>query len=166
VTITRVYDNIFNTLINYVTEGLIAEQTGVSYQWLDCENNYAIIPGEQEGLFSPSSNGTYSVMLTNASCSDTSSCIQVTNVGIKDGIGARGLLVYPNPTSNSLTIEFTENQEAVLIEVFDLSGSQILQLNEERGLFFTIDLGDNAIGSYFIHITTKEFSEVVEVLKR
>lgn len=161
-----IFSNGLNSFINYVEGALLAEETGVTYQWLDCEENFAIIPGEQGQSFSPSSNGEYAVWLSNATCSDTSNCIQITNVGIKDGQTASGLLIYPNPTLNVLTIEFMHSQRDIQIEVFDVLGSRILWQEESEGKFYQLDLGEHAAGTYFIHITTKEFAEVVEVLKQ
>ena len=52
-----------------------------SYQWLDCNNNYGILVGEDDYQLNASSNGSYAVEITyNNGCVDTSSCYIVGNI--------------------------------------------------------------------------------------
>lgn len=58
---------------------LTAEMNGASYQWLDCDNNYAEIPGETNQSYTASVVGHYAVKITFSNlCEtierDTSSC--------------------------------------------------------------------------------------------
>ncbi|MGB0807178.1 MAG: LamG domain-containing protein, partial [Salibacteraceae bacterium] len=48
-----------------------------SYQWIDCSVNLPII-GEQDSIFAPLQNGSYAVVITNGTCTDTSSCVSYT----------------------------------------------------------------------------------------
>ena len=48
-----------------------------THQWLDCDNNYAAIPGETSQNFTPSTNGNYALELTQDGCSDTSECYSI-----------------------------------------------------------------------------------------
>ncbi|MFN6946056.1 MAG: hypothetical protein ACK4ND_13990, partial [Cytophagaceae bacterium] len=57
---------------------LTANSTGASYQWLDCDNNYAIISGESGQNFTASATGNYAVEITKNGCTDTSACEAVT----------------------------------------------------------------------------------------
>ena len=60
---------------------LTADQNSATYQWLDCDNNYAVINGETNQAFSVSASGSYAVEITFVSCSgtqvDTSMCAYV-----------------------------------------------------------------------------------------
>jgi len=63
---------------------LTADQAGVSYQWLDCDNGYAVISGETNQTYSPTATGNYAVQVTSGGCSDTSACFTVSIVGLED----------------------------------------------------------------------------------
>lgn len=46
----------------------------VSYQWVDCDNNFTLIPGETNQSYTATTAGNYAVMVTVNGCSDISSC--------------------------------------------------------------------------------------------
>jgi len=65
--------------VNQIGSLLTAVMSGASYQWLDCENNYAVINGETSQSYTPSMTGYYAVEISNTnSCGtidiDTSTC--------------------------------------------------------------------------------------------
>ena len=67
---------------------LTAEMNGAGYQWLDCDNNYAEIPGETNQWYTASVVGHYAVRITFSNACDaveidTSSChlVQIMDVG-------------------------------------------------------------------------------------
>ncbi len=66
---------------------LIAEFGGISYQWLDCNNNFSPIPGATNQAFTATSEGNYAVKITFSDLcegflADTSSCHQVAFVDL------------------------------------------------------------------------------------
>tara|TARA_B100000767_G_scaffold275627_1_gene313830 strand:+ start:52 stop:1620 length:1569 start_codon:yes stop_codon:yes gene_type:complete len=69
-----------------LTDQLVSAANGASYQWLDCNNNYSAIPGENSQSFSPSSNGSYAVQIYEVGgiCVDTSACYTISVVGISE----------------------------------------------------------------------------------
>lgn len=133
---------------------LMAQDTGVSYQWLDCDDGHAPISGETGQSFKPSSSGDYAVEVSANGCTDTSSCHSVQNVGIEEG-GADGqeLSIAPNPTNGELQIRFGALREDVTLRVMDLTGRVIerrhydarsrirYRIEGEPGLYF-IELED------------------------
>lgn len=74
-------DLTINSIDNTVTDNgngtYTANMTGVTYQWLDCNNGNAIISGETAQTFIPSGSGDYSVEINNNGCLDTSNCFNV-----------------------------------------------------------------------------------------
>ena len=86
-------DLTINSIDNTVTDNgngtYTANMTGVTYQWLDCNNSNAIIGGETSQTFIPSGSGDYSVEINNNGCLDTSACFNV--------VSAPG---YINPAMN------------------------------------------------------------------
>jgi Leucine-rich repeat (LRR) protein len=73
----------FSTNVSQSGVVLTAAQAGASYQWLDCDNNYAIIGGATDQSFTPAVTGNYSVEITTSACSDTSACYSVSYLGLE-----------------------------------------------------------------------------------
>ena len=63
---------------------LTADQTGATYQWLDCDNNYAVINGETNQSYTPAVTGNYAVEVNMNGCIDTSACFLVDYTGIEE----------------------------------------------------------------------------------
>ena len=92
---------------------IVANASGVSYQWIDCSDN-SIIAGETNQSFSASSNGDYAVIISDGSCTDTSDCVTVTTVGVESLLMENSIVVYPNPSDNGLfTVDLSEIIETV-----------------------------------------------------
>ncbi|SFT47391.1 Por secretion system C-terminal sorting domain-containing protein [Lishizhenia tianjinensis] len=68
----------FNTNILNTGSALTALETGVTYQWIDCDNGNAVISGETNQTFTPTASGNYAVILTNGSCTETTGCTAFT----------------------------------------------------------------------------------------
>ncbi len=51
--------------------------SGTSYQWLDCNNGFAVIPNETNQSYTPAVSGNYAVIVFQNTCRDTSDCIAV-----------------------------------------------------------------------------------------
>ena len=60
---------------------LLSQSSDAQYQWLDCANENAPIPGETGQLFSPSSNGSYALEVQENGCTTTSACYDITGLG-------------------------------------------------------------------------------------
>jgi len=97
---------------------LTANASGAGYQWVNCNNSFAIIAGETHQSFTASANGNYAVIVTQGSCSDTSTCVQITTVGITS-IQKEDIYIYPNPTSNELIIEMKDNKNIICFEIYN-----------------------------------------------
>ncbi|MGB1075792.1 MAG: PA domain-containing protein [Flavobacteriales bacterium] len=83
-------DSIVTTDLTYFSEEaavfdlsiqLLSQSNGAQYQWLDCENENAPIPGETGQLFSPSTNGSYALEVQENGCTTTSACYDITGLG-------------------------------------------------------------------------------------
>ncbi len=121
--------------------------SAATYQWLDCDNNYAAIPGETNQTFTATVPGNYALVTTMYSCTDTSACYHLDDTGLSELDGS-GLLIYPNPTSGMLSIEATGSVPVTNVEVIDLNGRQIL--HEEVNGFFVQTRIDAGAGTYIV----------------
>lgn len=119
---------------------------GDSYQWLDCGNQKAEVTGETNMIFTPSTPGSYAVVVSNGACKDTSNCFDVisTNVG---QIQSEEISFFPNPSNGKIQI-LADNVE--LVELFDINGKLIQTYNSVNHL----DLSGHLPGSYWIVIKT------------
>ena len=67
--------------INQIGNQLTAEQSGATFQWLDCDDNYAVINGETNQSYTATTTGNYAVQITQQDCFgvmiDTSTCVNV-----------------------------------------------------------------------------------------
>lgn len=71
VTVTTV-----NTSVSQSGNTFTANTTGAAYQWMDCSSNTPI-PGATSQSYTATANGSYAVIVTQNSCSDTSLCYNI-----------------------------------------------------------------------------------------
>ncbi len=153
--------DMINPTVSFDTDGvtLVADNVGSSYQWIDCATGNAI-PGATGATFTPSSNGSYAVIIDFKGCIDTSSCQTVSSVGIED-ITFEDLVVYPNPSMTGVfKIKYTG--QITEVEVFDMLGRVIMlpvNLTEK-----VIDGTELASGKYMLRFYTDQGVTVKEVL--
>ena len=147
-----------NTVDTSVTQPndstLIANDSGATYQWINCINNEAIV-GQTNQTFQATANGNYAVIVTENGCSDTSSChnLEFTGVGITENNPAAFTLIYPNPSNGKFQITgdaFRLNKN-YNIKIYNIIGKTIYQ-SVITGPKSDIDLSNQAKGIYFIRI--------------
>lgn len=135
---------------------LIADDSTLSYQWLDCQNAYAPIAGDTNQTFIAIQNGSYAVELTNSlGCIDTSNCISIINVGIAtQNESLNDIEVYPNPTKGSLFINLNNTQRDYAFRLFSIYGqlvqSKIITNSNSKELIF-----EGPTGIYLLEISNK-----------
>jgi hypothetical protein len=79
---------------------LMANAINAYFQWIDCDNNFAHIPGAVFQQFTPTVNGNYACIVTQYGCSDTTICVPITTVG-NSAIDEESILrVHPNPSAD------------------------------------------------------------------
>lgn len=127
-------------------------QPGPSKQWVDCNNNYAAIPGAIGKSFTPTQNGSYALILTdptNSICADTSACFNIISVGIEETTIQKSTNIYPNPTTGIFTLEVRGDIKYNIVQVFSLEGKllkeQSIQSKQEL-----IDVSNLSSGIYFV----------------
>ncbi len=136
---------------------LTAVADGVNYQWLDCDNGFAKVPGETSKKYDVTKKGTYAVELGNQWNTDTSSCIEM-NLGIRNNMPA-DVLIYPNPNQGRFMLDLGSIVDDVqFVSVTDVNG-KLLYMNVSVTKTMDIDLRDQiSSGVYFIRIVGSDFS--------
>lgn len=131
-----------------------SQQQGATYQWINCDNKQPI-SGENKRIFTPKSTGNYSVIVSSSSCSDTSSCINVSLTGVNNPISSSVTIsIYPNPNNGKFVIESNEINSNYDIIITDMIGKLVFEQHNQNQKS-EIDLGVITSGSYFIQIKTE-----------
>lgn len=136
-----------NNNINLSGHQLNAVASGAQYQWLNCGNGYATVPGATGQTFSPSADGAYAVAITVNNCTDTSSCIIYSTLGVNEAVKTT-ISIAPNPVKDFLEIHAGEPVRSV--EVTDLFGKkQCIQFVENK-----VGLTALSTGVFLVSVTT------------
>jgi len=154
---TQTQNVVYTPIDNSVTQNnevLTVNATGYTYQWIDCDNNNNAIPGETGQSFTATANGNYAVIISNGTCSVTSDCVSVSNLGIQT-LGSHNFRLYPNPTDGMFNIDLNKQYNEIEITVYNILGQNIftqtyknvqfisLQPNLKRGVFYVAIKADN-----------------------
>ena len=152
-----------NTSLDGLT--LTAINSNATYQWLNCNTNFGIISDETNQTFTATTNGNFAVELTENGCVDTSSCVEITTVGILENTFCQEINVFPNPTSGKVRITFEEALNNAEITLTDLQGrivfTQKLDVTKEALLEIEGDAG-----VYFLTIKTPNEKSLVKLVKK
>ncbi|MFT5779357.1 MAG: hypothetical protein ACI837_002315, partial [Crocinitomicaceae bacterium] len=99
-------DSTSTTVITLITTDGSATQTGLTltantagatYQWLDCDNGFAPIPGATSQSYTAIANGNYAVAVTENGCTVNSACFAYTTIGIDEYDLGTAFSIFPNP---------------------------------------------------------------------
>ena len=132
---------------------ITANQSGLMYKWLDCNNGNMPIPGETNQSFTATTTGSYAVELTDMnSCTVTSNCVDINSLSI-EGLRKNNFVVYQNINSNTIHVEAKKNLK-YSINIYSIAGNKMtkeifynqsiikLPMNYKSGLYiieFKID---------------------------
>ncbi len=140
-------------------DGTITASSGASYQWIDCDSGLAIV-GETNQTLTVTANGSYAVVVSNGTCSDTSACAVIDYIGIKE-LAETAVQLMPNPTRDNVTI--TMSVASAMLEVRDAQGKLMVVKAITSGE--QVDLSQAEVGVYFFTIKTANGSVVKRVVK-
>ncbi len=129
--------------------------------------NGVAIPSANSQQYNVTQNGIYTVVYTNRfNCSKTSNSITINNVGVNEIANEFGVMVYPNPVSDELTVsgfQFTVNDE---IKIVDVVGKNIysekIKILTSYLKLQTSHLED---GVYFLEIISSNKKSVSKIIK-
>jgi hypothetical protein len=139
---------------------ITANQTGATYQWIDCGTGLAIA-GETNMSYTATANGNYAVEIMMAGCADTSACVAITSVGI-DNISAKNTVsIYPNPSNGLYKVELNDNS---LVVVTNILGETVINERMSKGTQ-KINIQDQPNGIYLLKVTTGNSQQMIKVIK-
>jgi hypothetical protein len=129
---------------------LKSNQSGATYQWINCETNEAIA-GETNQSFFASEIGSYAVIVGLNACTDTSSCAYVSwiSLDLENKQLENSISVYPNPSNESFTIELSHSNLSSALKIFNATGAIIKEDIIENGI---IQISNLSPGIYIAEI--------------
>lgn len=141
---------------------LSADASGYNYQWVDCNNGNQAINGETNQTFVATSNGNYAVEIDNGTCSVTSNCLVINQVGILEFGDTELVEVYPNPTSGVVTISGVELNTS--IEIYNSMG-ELLQSRQSASSDTIITLSEYSPGVYYVKLKGNSTEIIQKIIK-
>lgn len=146
------------SLVSFDGTVLTATENG-NYQW---HLNSELISGANEQSWTPIQGGFYSVSVVDAyGCSSMSDPFFVSLVGIFNFNSDPAVVVYPNPTHETITFEFIGTELSAYL--FDLAGNSLIDgviaSNDSWDLSFL------AAGVYFISFGSKSSAQPIKIVK-
>lgn len=135
---------------------LLTSSSNLGNQWY---KNGAAIAGATNQTYNATTNGSYTVKVTDNGCSSLSS--NAINVGLTGMVAdADGLAVkvYPNPSTGYFTMDLPQ-EKTHKITVTDLAGKVIKQFGAQKSKI-QVNLSDQAEGIYFLKITSESKTAV------
>ena len=153
---------VINTAISQSGPVLTAQQAGLNYQWINC-STLLPVAGATQQQFTATANGQYAVVISVGSCTDTSFCANVTNVGLTD-INGSNVQVGPNPFTDQLTIVAGSHSSDATIIVTDIAGRVITQFGNSNRSRIVIDTKQWNKGIYLLRISdTSGYMKLVKM---
>lgn len=139
------------------SNGVITAASGYpGYQWYDCNAQLAI-PNAGGSTYTPTTPGSYAVVVDDGTCTARSACIQFTAI---DGVLAEPIGLYPNPANNLLWIKTATpytgkaklfNTVGKLVLESEVTGGSPLNISElPKGLYYIVLTDGKTAGARFV----------------
>lgn len=140
-------------------DATITASAGTAYQWINCTTNTPIA-GATAQTFTATVNGTYAAVVSNGTCSDTTNCVVIDNVGIKEHT-ISAISVHPNPTHDVVVV--TMDAASAVVEVMDVQGKLVQTTQIKSG--DPVDLSAYERGVYTLRIKTDTGTSIERIVK-
>jgi hypothetical protein len=149
ITINLTINNV-NSSTTQTGANISSNAVGAAYQWLDCNNSFAVITGETSQTYFAAVDGSYAVSVTENGCTDTSACLIVNSAGLSSD-HLLPISIHPNPTNGSISIMTSVFLEGISIKIVDVSGREISNEYFASGNTFDMNIEAEA-GIYVVQM--------------
>jgi hypothetical protein len=88
-------------------------------------------------------------------------------LGTEESDSIKNIKLYPNPVTDVLTIANIQNTDLKTIEIYNILGSMVMQVNIKDLYFnesFQLNIGDIKKGIYLIKLTAKNNQSKIQKL--
>lgn len=131
---------------------LSANVGGAIYQWLDCQNGNQPVAGATQQTFTPSASGSYALRITQDGCTDTSSCRQITLVGLEQNDHADEIVIWPNPVHELLNVDIGTLTPKGQLRIYDLKGRTLIAQDMPGTRRFSLETQSLSAGMYILEL--------------
>ena len=105
--------------------------------------------------------GTFAVIVTIGTCSDTSACQQILSIGINNSTANTEVKMYPNPSSGLVNLTIASNQHVM---IFNATGQMIYNQELSAGDHL-INLQTEPAGMYFVQVVGSTTTQRFKLMK-
>jgi hypothetical protein len=167
-------DSIINTLlsVNLIDTSIVvtgftlaANEIADSYQWIDCGNGNSNIANAVNQNYVASVSGSYAVVLTKNTCSDTSNCYNVLVTDVSKNNYTSSVNIFPNPTNSVITIITDQIIRNGSIKLFNFAGQLIIEKVNLKKNSNTLDLTELSTGIYYIELCENGNTHRIKIAK-
>ncbi len=144
---------------------LTANAEDAVYQWLDCDNGYALLEGDTNRVFTAPADGHYAVAVTSGSCTDTSDCYAVSTTGIRGNDADMDIQLYPNPAKGNAILKMDHIRNC-RIAVYNIMGEKIFDLNDITTTEVMLPMEDLPAGIYFVKVRNEDQCRTLKLIRR
>ena len=143
---------------------LTANNAAASYQWVDCENNFAPIPDATNQTFEPVATGLYALIINDGLCTDTSACYFIDKAGITL-LQDETFAIYPNPAQNELQIfsSYTQSQ-GIDMYLYNIT-NQLVSKYYITTFPYTLNISELESGMYILSIHNNDDNQYFRFIK-
>lgn len=162
VTLNLTY-TIIDNAVSVSGNTLTAQESGASYQWVDCDNGNSPIAGATNQNFTPAISGNYAVEITVNGCTAISACNQLTVSGttsINEHDGAN-VTIFPNPANDLVNVE--NIAAGTIITIYDLTG-KIVFSETAKSTGSVISTSNWVNGMYFVKTSFEGTNQQIKLV--
>ncbi|HTL81754.1 MAG TPA: T9SS type A sorting domain-containing protein [Bacteroidia bacterium] len=131
-----------------------------TYQWYLNGNP---INGATSQNYTPTQNGNYYVVITDANgCSATSAVYNMNDVSVQQIEANDGLTLYPNPNHGVFTVSFDQRGLNASLIITDIAGQTIMKKDLAASSAFNHELSlDVPAGVYFLNVNFEDGTKLI-----
>ena len=142
-----------------ITGNVLSSNAVAGNQWY---KDGQLIAGATARQYTATSNGNYSVRVTQGNCTSAfSNSINYTTTAINSPDLDQHIFTGPNPSTGILFISYKGQNPGHLITVMDMNGKRLLSRNM-AGATLSIDINNLAAGAYILQIRNNRTGEQVQ----
>lgn len=154
-----------DTSVSLLGQTIVAHANKAHFTWGKCENGYfSKYSADTLNSFTPVQNGSYAVIISQYGCSDTSRCVSINDIGLRDCIKQDEIGIYPNPTKGKVTIDVPQEYIWSGVLIFNSSGKLVFEKNTNNNVLHEIDLSNLARGLYTLEVILSEQSLFYKII--
>lgn len=148
--------------VTMIGDSLKLSIEGEAYEWIDCNTNSPITDVNQN-YFIPNKNGEYAVVVTNSSCSDTSSCFPFLTVNVNALNSIAQFTLSPNPNQGRFKVSLGKVYQEIEVVINNSTGQSVFSENYMSTAEVHLELIDEK-GAYFVSVKTADGKQTFKII--